>query len=80
MSGFAVTPSDEVLGKILNLLQCYYALSIEVKTGLRHSSGRSVLKYVQNRYGVQSRTKKGAMAELKQQLEELGHDTATMRS
>lgn len=46
--------------------QCIASLSIEVNTGMVHSRG-SVLKLVQTRYGVQARTKKGALAEMKAQ-------------
>lgn len=55
-------------GEHFHLLQCYYALKIEVDTGLRNSRG-SVLKMVQQKYDVQSRTKKGAMKEIAQLLE-----------
>lgn len=47
-----------------HLAQCIGALSIEVNTGMRHSRG-SVLKMVQNQYGIKSRTKEEALAELK---------------
>ena len=40
------------------------ALTIEVETGMKHSRG-SVLKVAQNRYGLTSRTKKGALRELR---------------
>ena len=49
---------------VIHLAQCIGALSIEVNTGMRHSRG-SVLKLVQRQYGVRSKTKKGALAELK---------------
>lgn len=78
MSGVGKGVVREVPYEVYHRLQCYYALSIEVKTGMRHSRG-SVLRLVQDKYGVASKTKKGAMAELRSQLEDLGHDTSTMR-
>jgi hypothetical protein len=39
------------------------ALQVEVDTGLSHSRG-SVLMAARSRYGVESRTKRGALAEL----------------
>lgn len=55
--------------QLFHLRQCIGALSIEVKTGMSHSKG-SVLKLVQNMYGVTARTKKGALT----QLEDLWKD------
>jgi len=46
------------------LLQVIGALSIETATGMRHSGG-SVLNLARHRYGVQSRTKRGALRELR---------------
>jgi hypothetical protein len=46
-----------------HLMQCIGALRIETRTGMRHSRG-SVLAVAQQVYGVRSRTKKGALAEL----------------
>lgn len=51
------------------MCQVIGALSIEVKTGLSHSRG-SVLNLARERYGVKSRTKKGALAELHVQYKE----------
>jgi len=53
------------------LLQVRGALSIEVKTGKSHSRG-SVLKLAQREYGIKSRTKKGALAELNALVVEAG--------
>lgn len=50
---------------IINMAQCIAALNIEVNTGMRHSRG-SILKLVQQRYGVTKRTKAGALEELKE--------------
>jgi len=50
-------------GSIFNLMQCIAGLRIEVNTGMRHSRG-SILKHSQVTFGVTSRTKKGALAEL----------------
>lgn len=47
----------------LHMAQCIGALRIEVKTGMKHSKG-SVLKVVQQVYGVRSRTKTGALREM----------------
>lgn len=44
-------------------LQVLHALRIEVRTGMKFSRG-SVLKIAQQRYGVTSRTKAGAYAEM----------------
>lgn len=55
---------------IFNMMQCIGSLSIEVNTGMKHSRG-SILKLVQQRYGVKSKTKKGALAEMKQQYKDL---------
>lgn len=49
---------------IVNLAQCIGALSIEVNTGMKHSKG-SVLAHAQRTFGVRSRTKEGALKELK---------------
>lgn len=59
-------------GDVYHMLQCYYALKIEATTGLRHSRG-SVLNLVRTRYGITSRTKKGAMEQLAAKLAENGH-------
>lgn len=56
-------------GRLFNLMQCIGSLRIEVNTGLRHSQG-SVLKLVQERYGVTARTKKGALVQLEDLYEE----------
>ena len=53
----------------IHMAQCIGALSIEVNTGLRHSRG-SVLKMVQQEYGVQAKTKKAALTELKGMYQE----------
>jgi tRNA G26 N,N-dimethylase Trm1 len=58
--------------QLYHMLQCYYALSIEVKTGLRHSRG-SVLNLVRSEYGVEARTKVKAMAEMREKIEAKGH-------
>lgn len=47
----------------IQLMQCIGALRIETRTGMRHSRG-SVLAHCQRTFGVTSRTKKGALAEL----------------
>lgn len=45
------------------MAQCISSLSIETRTGMRHSQG-SILKLVQQRYGIKARTKRGALEEL----------------
>ena len=50
--------------KAFHMLQVIGALSVEVNTGMVHSKG-SVLKLAQRRYGCTSRTKKGALAEMR---------------
>jgi hypothetical protein len=57
--------------KDFHKLQCYYALKIEVNTGLRHSRG-SILKMIQTKYGVKARTKKAALAEFGAMLQDEG--------
>jgi hypothetical protein len=52
-------------------LRLYYALKIEVRTGLKHSQG-SVLKHLQTQYGVKARTKAGALEEWGARLREEG--------
>ena len=47
------------------------ALRLEARTGLSHSRG-SVLKLVQERYGVTARTKKAAVVELESILRDRG--------
>ena len=49
---------------LFNLMQCIGALSIEVNTGMKHSKG-SVLAHAQRTFGVRSKTKKGALEELR---------------
>lgn len=51
-------------GAAFQMAQCIGALSIEVGTGLKHSRG-SVLKLVQERYGIKAKTKAKALEELK---------------
>ena len=53
-----------------NVMQCIAALRIETSTGMKYSRG-SVLKYVQETYGVQSKRKAGALAEMEDLYEEL---------
>jgi len=50
--------------------RCIAALRIEVSTGLKHSQG-SMLKHVQNTYGIQSRTKKGALLDLEMKYKKI---------
>lgn len=45
-------------------MQVLTGLRMEVTTGLKLSSRGSILKVAQQRYGVTSRTKKGALAEM----------------
>jgi hypothetical protein len=67
MSTILTTPEQMA---VFHLMQCIGALRIEVRTGMRHSRG-SVLKTAQNVYGVRSRTKAGALAELLALYEEV---------
>ena len=48
----------------MKMCQIIAMLSIEVKTGMTHSRG-SVLKYAQQRYGIKSRTKQGALDQMR---------------
>jgi hypothetical protein len=67
MSTILTTPEQMA---VFHLMQCIGALRIEVNTGMRMSRG-SVLKTAQNVYGVRSRTKAGALAELLALYEEV---------
>jgi hypothetical protein len=55
---------------LLRLAQTIGALKIEVRTGMKMSRG-SILKMAQRVYGVRSRTKAGALAELLDLYEEV---------
>lgn len=58
---------------MLHFAQCISMLRIEVRTGMKHSRG-SVLALVRERYGIKSRTKAGALAEMLSIYEEVtGH-------
>jgi len=60
--GFIIdTPEGIALYRLLAVTS---ALRIEVGTGMKMSRGVSPLKIAQQEYGVTSRTKKGALAEL----------------
>lgn len=50
-------------GAVFQMAQCIGSLRIEVRTGMRHSQG-SVLRLVQDRFGIKARTKKGALEEM----------------
>jgi hypothetical protein len=52
-------------------MRLYYALKIEVETGLKHSQG-SILAHLQRVYGVKARTKAGALEEWGARLREEG--------
>jgi len=66
-----ITESENI--ETFHMLQCYYALKIEVRTGLRHSRG-SILALVRERYGITSKTKAKAMTELAALLKDRGHE------
>ena len=51
------------------MARCIAMLTIEVRTGMKHSRG-SVLKLVQDHYGCTKRTKKGALEELRAKYEQ----------
>lgn len=61
--------TQQVVPNHFHMCQCIGALSIEVNTGMRHSRG-SILKLVQQRYGVKAKTKAKALDELKAQYKE----------
>jgi len=50
------------------LIQMRRALELEIATGMRHSRG-SVLAAAQRRFGIKSRTKAAAVAELQSMLD-----------
>jgi hypothetical protein len=52
-------------------LQAYYALKLEVNTGLRHSRG-SVMNLLRERYNIPYRTKAKVLAEVERILKEKG--------
>lgn len=60
------TPDQIALAHLAQTIAC---LKIEVATGLKHSKG-SVLRMAQEVYGVKSRTKAGALSELRATYEE----------
>lgn len=49
--------------------RCMYALRLEAK-GMRMSRGGSLLKYVQENYGIKARTKAAAYEEMQARLDE----------
>jgi len=55
------------------------ALRLEVKTGLRHSKG-SVLRVAQEVYGIRSRTKAAALAQLEAIKADIDQQIAEARS
>jgi len=52
-------------------LRLYFALKVEVRTGMKHSQG-SILAHLQREYGVKARTKKAALEEFGGRLREEG--------
>lgn len=59
---------------VFNLLQCRGALNIEISTGMKHSRG-SILRYVQEAYGIKASNKRAAVVEIEAILKEIyGHD------
>jgi len=59
--------------RLFHLTQCFYALRLQERTGLRHSRG-SVLNLVRENYGVKSRTLTGAVDELAEIIREITGD------
>jgi hypothetical protein len=49
--------------------RCMYALKLEAK-GMKMSRSGSILKYVQQNYGIKARTKAGAYEEMQARLDE----------
>lgn len=69
-NGFEKTPDGNIVItgdgiSAYRLMALIKSLEIEVKTGMKMSRGTSPLKIAQTQYGVKSRTKKGAVEELK---------------
>lgn len=68
MDGFVIDTPEGI--RMFHFLQVLHALRIETRTGMRMSRG-SVLKVAQQVYGVRSRTKAGALAEMEAMLAEI---------
>lgn len=68
-AGFVIDTPEGI--QVFRVLQLKYALSIEIKTGMRHSRG-SILKLVNQEFGTSFRTKQEAF----DYLEELTPRTA----
>jgi hypothetical protein len=73
-----VTEAGSVPLNVYRMLQMYYALRVEVTTGLRHSRG-SVMKLAQREFGCKKGTKVGVMKELAAMLLEEGLDVETRK-
>lgn len=52
-------------------LQLYYALKLEVNTGLRHSRG-SIMNVIRKEFGIKARTKKAVLEEYEEILRKKG--------
>ena len=61
-NGVVVTGDDTQKYAMMTQIK---ALEFEVKTGMTMSSGVYILKYLRQAYGLQSRTKKDAIVEMK---------------
>lgn len=68
-----VTEVGSIPMNVYRMMQMYYALKVEVATGLRHSRG-SVMKLAQDEFGCKKGTKVGVMKELAAMLFEHGVD------
>lgn len=54
-----------------HMLQCFYSLRVETRTGLRHSGG-SVMRLIKERYGIQGNTKQVVLDNFETYLKEMG--------
>lgn len=69
MSGFIIDTPEGI--EAFAALQAFYALKLEVETGLRHSRG-SVMKLIKQRYGIEGNTKKVVLENYKHFLQDAG--------
>ena len=80
MKGLTKTSSGAIVAEgpgveLWQMLAAQKALQVEVDTGLRHSRG-SVLKFVQQKYGIKARTKRKAIEEMQAIIDKFVEDNS----
>jgi hypothetical protein len=63
--GFIIDKPDDIEAYFLRAR--YFALKLEIRTGMSHSQG-SVMKFLKQKHGFKRGTKKGVLAEYKEYL------------